>query len=105
MANALYTQMKASAARLLKRLGTTVSIETVDGIVLKGFGVLLNSETDDGAGGKRNIKTVYFQGTDKGTPTAGGIVSVNGINWAIVKVDDINPDDKLTIIYKMEVSQ
>ena len=99
------TEMKDLATELIAEFGTSASVECVDGTVLEGVGVVVNSRTNDGPQGFRNIKVCYFQGTDEGIPTAGGFVSLASKTWSITRVNDINPDGTLTIVFEMEVEQ
>lgn len=105
MTNNVYVRAKATAARKLKQYGRVMTVTAVDGSEFKGYGVIVDSETDDGAQGRDNEKVIYFTGTDKIAPSAGAIVAVGEDNWAVVKVNDINPDGTLTIVYELQVAQ
>lgn len=105
MAKPIYTQMKSIANGMLTRLGTAVVLTSREGGQLKGKAVLLNSVT---AGGSEDVnsKTVYFQGSDKDpAPAPGDVVTIKGENWGILTAQDINPDNALTILFKLEVTK
>ncbi len=98
-------RMKSTATRLIEKHGTSASVECVDRTIIEGAGVVVDSKTDDGPQGFRNIKLCYFQGSDEGIPTAGGYVTLGDKTWSIKRVTDYNPDGLLTIVFEMEVEQ
>lgn len=106
MATLSFIRMRSIATSMLNKFGTSAVITSRESGTLKGKAVLVNSTTSTDGGDDTNSKTVYFQGTDKEpAPAPGDLVTIHSDNWGITSVQDINPDGKTTVLFKLQVTK